>query len=139
MRLCVGVCVATRIRESVFIRASVFSSLTPQCVLAQRCAYDNCPRSMLSTAGMYHYLALTQSGRVYAWGSNTNNQATVPGYLQDGSVSAVAIAAGQWHSLALLDNGTVVAWGSNSDGQVSLLCMHVKRHIHTCRCAHASV
>lgn len=88
-------------------------------------------------AGRSHSLALTDSGRVLAWGADNVGQ------LGNGSASSlavlapslvcnvgasdceadpltniVAITAGYEFSAALRDDGTVVAWGYNTDGQV---------------------
>jgi len=69
-------------------------------------------------------IALTSSGTVYAWGSNSNGQlgngATTdsPTPVQAAGVSgATAIAAGYQHSLALAA-GKVYAWGANASGQL---------------------
>ena len=75
--------------------------------------------------GANHSLALTSTGIVYAWGSNTYGQ------LGDGSTTdryspvqvsnlpgIVAIAAGDSDSLALDANGQVWAWGYNYDGEL---------------------
>ena len=80
--------------------------------------------SALSAGGL-HNLALTTTGGVMAWGSNSSGQ------LGDGtntdrstavSVSPLtsgvtAVSAGNAHSLAL-QNGTVWAWGDNTFGQL---------------------
>gem|GEM_PF-2365762 len=73
-------------------------------------------------AGTYHSLALTESGTVYAWGSNANGQ------LGDGSqtnrLTPVAVAgfsgrgvielsAGEVHTLALLADGSALICGTN--------------------------
>lgn len=72
-----------------------------------------------------HSLALTSTGRVYAWGHNQYGQ------LGDGSTTnrnrpvrvpnrsrVIAIAAGQDHSLAVTRKGAVWAWGRNDVGQL---------------------
>jgi alpha-tubulin suppressor-like RCC1 family protein len=77
--------------------------------------------------GPHHYLALTQSGEVYAWGCNDKGQlglgdtqwrtkpTKVPG------LSAVkAIAAGWEHSLALTESGEIYGWGANGYGQLGV-------------------
>ncbi|ABP54434.1 RCC1 domain-containing protein [Salinispora tropica] len=78
-------------------------------------------------AGGSHSLALTDTGVVLAWGSNSRGQ------LGDGTTTdrstpvtvglpagttITALAAGRRHSLALTDTGAVLAWGSNSNGQL---------------------
>ncbi|MCT9011390.1 RCC1 domain-containing protein [Streptomyces rhizosphaerihabitans] len=87
-------------------------------------------------AGVRHSLALTQSGRVLAWGHNEGgllgNQAVFDQDLaspdplslwhKDPVVvdksSMVAIAAGSDHSLAIHSDGAVWAWGWNDRGQL---------------------
>ncbi len=76
-------------------------------------------------AGMEFSLALTDDGRVYAWGSNSCGQ------LGDGTTidhpapalvfsleNVVAISAGGEFALALRADGTVWSWGKNDYGQL---------------------
>jgi hypothetical protein len=78
-------------------------------------------------AGWWHSLALTESGEVYAWGSNGRGQLGL-GDTEDrhtptqvpGLGRVKAIAAGGEHSLALTESGEVYAWGSNGHGQLGL-------------------
>jgi alpha-tubulin suppressor-like RCC1 family protein len=60
-------------------------------------------------AGYFHSLAL-KSGRVWAWGNNSNGQTNVPTSAQSGVTN---IAAGGSFSLALQTNGAVVVWGAD--------------------------
>lgn len=87
-------------------------------------------------AGANHSLALTQDGRVFAWGSDQDGQLGISNLQQcNGQLClttatqvtnlpnpatnpAKAIAAGANHSLALLRDGSVWAWGSDSAGQI---------------------
>ena len=80
------------------------------------------------SGGVYHSLALTSGGQVYAWGFNaqgelgstTNNGNANPNptpTLVAGLSNVTAIAGGSFHSLAL-ENGTVYAWGNNVYGQL---------------------
>lgn len=79
------------------------------------------------SAGEGHSLALTDDGRVLAWGGN------VDGQLGDGTqltrstpvevelpagAEITGISAGRNHSLAVTSDGGVLAWGWNSDGQL---------------------
>jgi alpha-tubulin suppressor-like RCC1 family protein len=77
--------------------------------------------------GPHHYLALTQSGEVYAWGCNDKGQlglgdtqwrtkpTKVPG------LSAVKASAAGWkHSLALTESGEIYGWGANGYGQLGV-------------------
>jgi len=78
-------------------------------------------------AGCFHSLALTSTGQVLAWGSNTNGQlgngsttdshTPVPVSLPAGT-KVKAISAGRAHSLALTSTGQVLAWGFNAVGQL---------------------
>jgi alpha-tubulin suppressor-like RCC1 family protein len=72
-----------------------------------------------------HGLAIDTSGKVRAWGLNTNGQVgdgttstrTAPVTLSSiGEV--IRVAAGASHSLALKTDGTVWAWGLNANGQL---------------------
>ncbi len=78
-------------------------------------------------AGPGHSLALTSTGRVLAWGYNTD------GELGDGGTAnsdvpvkvklplgtkVTAIAAGELHNLAATSTGTVLTWGGNNFGQL---------------------
>lgn len=63
------------------------------------------------SAGNYHILALTKSGKVLAAGNNANGQCDTANIK-----NAVAVAAGDNHSLILLSDGTVTALGSNIAG-----------------------
>ncbi len=69
-------------------------------------------------AGMAHFLAVTDTGRLHAWGYDKRGQADVPDALAGQRVKAVG--AGWQHSLALTESGRVYAWGDNSYGQTSV-------------------
>lgn len=76
-------------------------------------------------AGASHSLALSKSGKVYAWGSNHQGQlgratpaytsVLVPVRLPE---PARAIEAGMHFSVALGDSGTVYTWGWDGHGQL---------------------
>src|SRR5450759_3831659 len=77
--------------------------------------------------GGAHSLALTSSGQVLAWGSNssgqlgngTTTQSSTPVAVRLPSGSTVtAIAGGGSHSLALTSTGQVLAWGYNYNGEL---------------------
>lgn len=86
------------------------------------------PQGVTATAiaaGFTHSLAVTSTGQVYAWGSNsfgelgdgnTSTRESVPVRvdLPDG-VKVTAVAAGR-HSLARTSDGRVYAWGYGLDG-----------------------
>ena len=80
--------------------------------------------------GRSHALLLTSTGRVFAWGLNTNGQLgdgsviskTTPTLISFNSLSSnervTSIAAGYDHSLAVTNLGRVFAWGLNTSGQL---------------------
>lgn len=82
------------------------------------------------SAGGAHALALTESGKVYAWGlndygqlgigntTNKNVPTLVTGALNGKKI--ISIAAGDKHSLAMDDAFNVYAWGYNYYGQLGL-------------------
>ena len=82
------------------------------------------------SAGAAHALALTESGKVYAWGlndygqlgigntTNKNVPTLVSGAWNGNKI--ISIAAGDNHSLAMDDAFNVYAWGLNSSGQLGL-------------------
>ncbi|GGM87369.1 hypothetical protein ACFFX1_05800 [Dactylosporangium sucinum] len=79
------------------------------------------------SAGPLHSLALTDSGEVWAWGSNTDGQLGDGTRTQrnspqrvDGLSGVVEVAAGDRFSLAVLADGTVRAWGANQFGQLGI-------------------
>jgi YD repeat-containing protein len=80
--------------------------------------------------GSSHSLALTQDGKVYSWGDNSNGQLGDGTYTQSTSPvvvnlndqlseeSIIAIQASGESSLALSSDGRVYAWGYNYYGQL---------------------
>ena len=77
--------------------------------------------------GQSHSLALTSTGQVLAWGSNsygqlgngsTTNSSTPVAVSLPSGTTVTAIAAGFYHSLALTSSGQVLAWGWNFYGQL---------------------
>lgn len=81
-------------------------------------------------AGREHALALTESGKVYSWGNNTNGQLgrtttdttrMSPGQIAASSFNSrkvMGIAAGSFHSLAIDEDGKVYTWGLSSNGRL---------------------
>ncbi|HOI91526.1 MAG TPA: hypothetical protein PLK28_13575 [Candidatus Rifleibacterium sp.] len=81
-------------------------------------------------AGREHGLALTESGKVYSWGNNTNGQLgrttsgttnRTPGQIPATSFNnkkITGIAAGSYHSLAIDEDGKVYGWGLQNNGRV---------------------
>jgi alpha-tubulin suppressor-like RCC1 family protein len=85
-------------------------------------------RVVAIAAGYQDNLALTASGRVWAWGANRhgqlgdasfgNSSTPVPVEGLPSNEAVVAIAAGADHNLALLGDGRVWAWGANGYGEL---------------------
>src|SRR5690606_10938041 len=82
-------------------------------------------------AGGDHSLALTEDGRVYAWGdnyygaigdrTNIDRFIPVPVYYEDVLYTKITqISAGVWHSVALSEDGRVFVWGYNGYGTLGL-------------------
>lgn len=79
------------------------------------------------TAGYHHSLALTMSGKVFAWGNNSHGQLGlgdtrnkyVPHRLTSLKSQPVKhVAAGLHHSVVLTTDGGVFTFGSNGHGQL---------------------
>lgn len=75
-------------------------------------------------AGMFHALALTSDGTVWAWGDNSRGQlgdGTYTTRTQPVPLTSLpgvhSIAAGGYHSLAIA-RGIIFAWGANDHGQL---------------------
>ena len=90
----------------------------------------NLPTGTIVTAiaaGPFHSLAVTSTGKVFAWGRNnlgqlgngtlTNSSTPVSVSLPSGT-TVTAVAAGAAHSLALTSAGKVLGWGADHDGQL---------------------
>jgi alpha-tubulin suppressor-like RCC1 family protein len=77
--------------------------------------------------GYHHSLALTNTGRIYAWGYGEHGQLglgdkkrqsyphSVDGFR---SVTFTAISASEFHSVALSADGSAYAWGHNRQNQL---------------------
>ncbi|KAL1528664.1 hypothetical protein AB1Y20_010001 [Prymnesium parvum] len=102
----------------------LYPSSEPQLAVPQLLSFSGMPpaASIVSiTGGRFHTVALTRSGEVCCWGSNSHGQlgpasrqGTACFNVSDAfgqPVRAVAIAAGDEHSLAIAANGEVYAWG----------------------------
>ena len=75
-------------------------------------------------AGYFHNYALTEDGKVWAWGSGWQGQLGVGwkggGYtpMELNLTDVIEIAAGARHGVALKSDGTVWTWGWNKCGQI---------------------
>ncbi|XP_058120620.1 probable E3 ubiquitin-protein ligase HERC4 isoform X2 [Anopheles coustani] len=81
-------------------------------------------------SGQYHCLALTNSGELYAWGSNaygqlgigsTSEKVSTPTLVESlAGVPLAFIACGGNHSFAVSKSGAIFGWGKNTFGQLGL-------------------
>ena len=77
-------------------------------------------------SGREHAYALTDQGRIRAWGDNTQgavgNNSTVdqPTPVLLGLTNVIQVEAGHYHGVALRSDGTVWTWGYNALGQLGL-------------------
>jgi len=80
------------------------------------------------SGGMYHSMALTKDGALWAWGNNSYGQL---GVVTPGSRSLpvrvvsddqkwIMVSAGWYHTLAIKADGSLWAWGSNAQGQLGI-------------------
>jgi alpha-tubulin suppressor-like RCC1 family protein len=82
------------------------------------------------SAGIFHSLALSTDGQVFAWGRGDNGQlgqgdnnfdSNTPLLVSGGALAGkfiTDISAGGYHSMALDSNGVVYTWGANASGQL---------------------
>ncbi|KAG7211831.1 hypothetical protein KM043_011056 [Ampulex compressa] len=87
--------------------------------------------------GMKHALALTNNGKIYAWGCNSEGQLglglDIKKTLKPVLVSSLAdvpiayIACGGYHSIAITKSGAVFGWGKNTFGQLGLNDMQSRK------------
>jgi alpha-tubulin suppressor-like RCC1 family protein len=81
------------------------------------------------SAGAAHYQAITKTGALYGWGSNTNGRTGVN--TSSSSISAPTrvgllfdwyqVSAGQTSSLAVRRNGTLWGWGRSLEGAIGFV------------------
>jgi len=62
-------------------------------------------------------LAILRSGKLFAWGSNTNGETTIP---MSAAMGVSQITAGNGFSLALKSDGRVIGWGANNLRQTTI-------------------
>mmetsp|Transcript_38337 Transcript_38337/g.81246 ORF Transcript_38337/g.81246 Transcript_38337/m.81246 type:complete len:876 (-) Transcript_38337:33-2660(-) len=85
-------------------------------------------RAVKAAAGGQHSLVLTDSGKLFVWGANTEGQLGVQGppsarpqVLKHARLGVVLdIAAGEMHSLAASGTNHLFSWGSNTLGALGL-------------------
>nr|XP_012137181.1 PREDICTED: probable E3 ubiquitin-protein ligase HERC4 isoform X1 [Megachile rotundata] len=80
--------------------------------------------------GINHVLALTNNGKLYSWGSNSDGQlglgTDVKNEIKPKLISSLAgvpiafITCGGYHSMAISKSGAVFGWGKNTFGQLGL-------------------
>uniref|UniRef100_A0A8C7BSE5 HECT and RLD domain containing E3 ubiquitin protein ligase family member 6 n=1 Tax=Neovison vison TaxID=452646 RepID=A0A8C7BSE5_NEOVI len=83
------------------------------------------------SCGHHHSLALSEDGRLFAWGSNSHgqlglgkecpSQASPQRVRSLDGIPLTQVAAGGAHSFALSLSGDSFGWGSNREGQLALL------------------
>jgi alpha-tubulin suppressor-like RCC1 family protein len=83
---------------------------------------DNVVKTSLGTYDFPHSLVLTANGSVYAWGSNTHGQSSIP----PGLPPAIDICAGTYHSTILLNNGSIVMVRTIMEGEESFIPVGLK-------------
>lgn len=59
--------------------------------------------------GRYHYTAVTESGKVVAWGFNNFKQSDVPASVSKSNI--VKVYTGSYQNYAITDSGKVLTWG----------------------------
>jgi alpha-tubulin suppressor-like RCC1 family protein len=78
------------------------------------------------TGGQLHSVAITNDGRIYAWGDNSLGQlgdgSTLSRYIPipvfDAKTTITSMTAAQFSTFCLSKNGTAYSWGSNNAGQL---------------------
>jgi hypothetical protein len=87
-------------------------------------SFENEKIVMISCGG-WHSLALTESGRVFGWGSNWEGQLGVnvrntsePIIIEMNDLKIKKISCGNYHSLLLSRDGNIYAFGLNCEGEV---------------------
>ena len=99
---------------------------TPAVVLAASATLGASPVVGIAVGGN-HSAAVTQSGTLYAWGSNSNGQAGqglsntfLPNSPSPANIGSgfTKVACGGQHSLAIAQDGSLWAWGGNASGQL---------------------
>lgn len=82
--------------------------------------------SMVSAGELYHSLALTTDGKLYAWGANyygqlgdgTNIQRNSPVPIRHNDLTFSIVSSGIDHSIGITTDGKLYTWGDNQLGQL---------------------
>lgn len=107
-------------------------SICGSVVKAPEVLCETMPTVIDIAAGDNHCIALTNSGEVYGWGSNSAKQlgadtvsriVEIPEHIEildskENPISISEIAAEGSHTIAVSGDGTVYAWGENTYGQL---------------------
>ena len=89
------------------------------------------------STGLWHSLAITTDGRLFAWGGNaqgaigdgtTANFRHTPVPIMEGTTFAKVSAGG--HSLAITTDGRLFVWGPNTHGQIGVGTAHIPSPVH---------
>jgi alpha-tubulin suppressor-like RCC1 family protein len=109
------------------VNANLGSGGTGYSLLPARVPLPAGVRVTAVSAGQYHALALTSTGRVLAWGNGgdgdlgnggTTGTATPAPVKLPARVTVTAISAGTRFSLARTSDGRILSWGNNASGQL---------------------
>jgi alpha-tubulin suppressor-like RCC1 family protein len=85
------------------------------------------PAAVRAVSAWYdHTCAVTGTGEVWCWGSNsdgqlgdsTNTDSSVPVKVTGLDAAATSVATGRWHTCAITDQGAVWCWGRNDYTQL---------------------
>jgi serine/threonine protein kinase len=86
----------------------------------------NNERIIMISCGGWHSMALTESGRVYSWGYNSDGQlgignrddSNTPKPIDLNAIIIQRLSCGEYHSLLLSNDGVIYAFGCNLLGQI---------------------
>jgi len=78
------------------------------------------------SAGVTHSVGITETGKLYAWGNNTNGILGINSTINRSTPVQITTIAGSWsavtagysHTAGITTTGTAYAWGLNTSGQL---------------------